>query len=164
MIGRRKTLLLAIISIGVITLSSCGLQDDKAGYHFRMTVEVETPQGMKTGSSVMAVHAVVKTIRLMAEERAGGAGLQGQAVQIDLPDGPVFALLAGEKEGMLLPVAVTTALSSICPTLERDWNEQFIACVHKLEDAKEGEVKAELPRKDWPIMVRFRNINDPMTA
>lgn len=36
--------------------------------------------------------------------------------------------------------------------------------MRQLARASNGEVKAELPRAEWPMMVRFRDINDPMNV
>ena len=80
-------------------LSACGLTDnlvdDRTPNHrYRLTVEVETPEGLKTGSSVIQVEQSLG--------RAGGAPassqiyrkVHGEAVAVDLPDGlTLFALL-----------------------------------------------------------------------
>ena len=147
-------------SVVTIALGGCGLLHTKASYRFRMTVEVETPQGLKTGSGVLQMNGVVNT-KLTAEERSGGAGLQGQAVIVDLPDGPVFVLLSNVANRELFPVAVTTALAPV-PDTEKDWNAGFMASVQRLARARPGEFKADLHYE--PMMVRFRNINDPKSV
>ena len=61
-------------------------------YRFRMTVEVQTPQGLKTGSSVYEVSAR-KHVALTSEEAERSAGVRGEALVVDLPGGPLFVLL-----------------------------------------------------------------------
>ena len=64
---------------------------------YRMTVEVETPQGLRTGSSVREVADYTPWPIPMLGEARGGSGLAGgEAVAVDLPGGRVlFALLTG---------------------------------------------------------------------
>lgn len=77
---------------------SCGLFNTKASYRFRMTVEVATPQGLRTGSSVYEVVAEQNNTRLLADKHAGGTITRGEAVVVDLPSGPLFVLNKGVRE------------------------------------------------------------------
>ena len=72
-------------------LSGCGLFGDSS-YRFKMTVEVETPEGLKTGSSVYEA-SVGSRPKLLPEEGARQIELRGEAVVIDLNNGPIFVLL-----------------------------------------------------------------------
>jgi hypothetical protein len=83
MMGRRGVL--GVLAGGAaLALGGCG-SPGKASYRFRMTVEVETPQGIKSGSSVMEV----RLARGMAIGDQSGvtSGVFGEAVVVDLPDG-----------------------------------------------------------------------------
>jgi len=139
-------------------LGGCALFSGNS-YRFKMTVVVETPQGLKTGSSVMQVTAY-KTAALTPEEKQGGGGLSGQAVVVDLPDGPLFVLLKMPRGGDGLGAAVTLAL---LPETLRGNVDAYVTAVKTL-GGWFADYKAELPRKDWPMMVRFRNINDPKSV
>jgi hypothetical protein len=143
-------------------------------YRFRMTVEIETPQGLRTGSSVMEEGAY-KKLKLTSEEHSGGGYTHGEAVVVDLPDGPVFALLTLGSGEHLLGEVVTNAL---VPDMVRGDVDGYVAAVRKLGRSWFGSVKAELPRtrdrgpnfskdryeKGWPVMVRFRDVHDPKTV
>jgi len=145
-----------------------------SSYRFRMTVEIETPQGIRTGSSVMEEGAY-KKLKLTSEEHGGGGYTHGEAVVVDLPDGPVFALLTLGDGEQPLGYVVTNAL---VPDMERADIDAYVATVRKLGRSWSGSVKADLPRlrdigagfrenryeNGWPVMVRLRDIHDPKTV
>src|SRR5687767_14049302 len=64
-------------------------------YRYKMTVEVETPQGVKSGYAVREIAIrTVPPIPMHGEDR-GGVGVTGQAVAVDFASGKtLFALLA----------------------------------------------------------------------
>jgi hypothetical protein len=124
-----------------------------------MTVEVDTPAGLKTGSSVMEVTAAREMFRT-SETGEGGGGIRGEAVVVDLPDSPLFALLKLPDAKGELSDYVTQALAG--GDRFRDFNDYF-AAVRKLGGWFHS-AKAELPREDWPMMVRFRDISDPKSV
>lgn len=139
-------------------LGSCGLFSGNS-YRFRMTVEVETPQGIRVGSSVYEVTAH-KSLALTSEERQGGGGLRGEAVTIDLPGGPLFVTLKMRVAGEDLGEAATFALA---PETKRGNVDAYVAAVRGLAGMS-GRAKAELSREGWPIMVRFGDIADPASV
>lgn len=137
-------------------LSGCNV-GGSASYHFRMTVEVETPAGLKTGSAIYKVLAEKNNTRLLAEERAGGTVTRGEAVTVDLPGGPLFILLKLPEGNDSLGAVATFALS---PDTRRGDIDAYMSAVRSLGGLF-GGAKAELPRADWPMMVRFTDIRDP---
>ena len=89
----------------------------------------------------------------------------GEAVVIDLPDGPIFALLTLGDGQQPFGYVVSTALDpGMLPNIDG-----YLATIRKLASSK---VKVLLPRhwlsrptdKGWPILVRFRDLNDPKTV
>lgn len=143
-----------------LVLGGCGVFGGGAAYRFRMTVEVETPQGLITGSSVYEVVAERNGTRLLAEERAGGVATRGQATVVDLHGSPLFVLMEMPQAGDGLGAIATYALS---PQTPRGGIDNFLPAVEGLGGWL-GGAKADLPRDDWPIMVRFRNINIPSSV
>lgn len=158
MMARRGVLGLFASGLSAL-LVGCGLVDGKKSYRFRMTVEVETPVGLKSGSSVMEITSY-KTVALTAQEHAGGGGLRGEAVVVDLPGGPIFVLLENDGRGQPLNVQVTSALA---PDAKFNSVDDYVATVGHL-GGKSPSARAELPRKDWPLIVRFRDTADPSTV
>ena len=53
---------------------------------------------------------------------------------------------------------------ALTPDIPWDGQSSFWKAVNRLSGSGDGEVKAELPRDTWPMMVRFRNINDPKSV
>ena len=80
---------------------------------------------------------------------------------VDLPNGPMFVTLKMPVSGNDLGALATLTLA---PSTRRGDVDAFIDAVRTLGDAREGEAKAALPRADWPLMVRFGDINDPKTV
>lgn len=142
-----------------LILSGCGLASS-GSYRVRTTVEVETPQGVRSGSSVMKVYAH-RTFALTSEEKAGSAGLTGEAVVVDLPGGPLFVTLKVPDGSDGLGQAITFALA---PGGRTGHVDDYIAKVRRLGGWLAGTVRAELPREDWPLMVKFRDLNDPRSV
>ncbi|WP_341713052.1 hypothetical protein [Erythrobacter sp.] len=88
-------LLLSFFAVIVLLpLAACG--DDTPTYRYRMTVEVETPDGLRTGSSVIEV----ETARSGGIPNYGSVQnrYRGEAVAVDLGDaGVLFALLRSKQ-------------------------------------------------------------------
>ncbi len=82
-------------------LSGCGLFGGPSEeFRYRLTVEVETPGGMKSGSSVIEVRAVKNSDWLTPEARGHRYSFKGEAVAVDLPGGrTLFALLKMDAGG-----------------------------------------------------------------
>jgi hypothetical protein len=158
MMARRGALGLFASGLSAL-LVGCGLIGGTKSYRFRMTVEVESPAGLKSGSSVMEITSY-KAVALTAQEHAGGGGLRGEAVVVDLPGGPIFVLLQNDGHGQPLGVRVTSALT---PDAKFNSVDDYVATVGHLGGLF-ASAKAELPRKDWPLMVRFRDIQDPKSV
>jgi len=164
--ARRETLALLAGSATVL-LSGCGTRSS-AKYRFRMTVDVETPQGLKSGSSVLEV----RLARGMAVGDSSGvsSGVFGEAVVVDLPSGPLFVLLKMPDAGPPLQAIVPEALLG----RRSDGPDGVMSDTAKLGSTWFGEYRAELPRtrdrgsqvsnNNWPMMVRFRNLSDPMSV
>ena len=156
MTRRQMTLALAAGAMAAL-LSGCG-NYAPASYRTKLTVEVQTPNGMRTGSGVLEVTAS-KNLRLTSEEHAGSGGLRGEAIAVELPEGPIFALLipatSDRANGLGAPITLT--LSGVVPKNV----DEYVAAVRKLG---KGSHRAELQRREWPMLVRFRDINDPKSV
>jgi hypothetical protein len=144
--------------VTLTTLAGCSFTGQQS-YRFKMTIEVETPQGIKAGSSVMEIVAYKESF-VIGDRGGGHSGLGGEAVVVDLPDGPIFALLTIRDGGPNLHSEVTKALA---PETSSGNFDDYLAAVRKL-GGWFGGAKADLPRESWPMMVRFANLNDPKTV
>lgn len=139
-------------------LGGCGSFLFPSRYRFRMTVEVATPQGLKSGSSVMEISAA-RQILGTSEAHPISAGLRGEAVVVDLLSGPIFALLTIRWDsGPLLLNVVTDALNPL--DVRGPTTDDYMRQIDELATMPEGARKAELARDYWPKMMRFRDLTN----
>lgn len=127
-----------------------------ATIRYRMTVEVATPQGLRTGSSV--IQSTISMRRTVYDPRAIDYNVKGEAVAVALPGGTLFAVLNNSAIGYdyptyLLHNALTHGIAS--PALSRqydppEWMEEI---------AEAGKVRpiVALQPVDYPTLVRFRD-------
>ena len=156
MVSRRMSLGLFVGGAATI-LSGCSF-GDRSSYKFRMTVEVKTPQGLKSGSSVLQVE-VWRSIPI-GDSSGLNSSVSGEAVAIELQDTLLFVLLQMPNAGPPLQTVVPHALLG-----RRSHDPDGVMLdTAVLRSNSDGTIKADLPRTDWPMMVRFRNINDPKTV
>lgn len=168
MMARRRTLGL-LLGGAVALLGGCGLVTNHPAFRYRVTIEVDTPQGLRSGSSVIEVRAGEVGTTL------GGAGVEvsGEAVAVDLPGGQtLFALLRGEAEndwaGRVM-FDVTPRPRSEPGQEKKSFGRRIEAILdnHKLNVVprmKPAAFDADPPISGYPIMVGFMNIKDPKTV
>ena len=152
----RRSALGLLAGAATLAVAGCGLLMSTASFHYRLTVE-----GAVSGSSVYELLAERVNGPRLADETPGGSIILGEALVLETPKGPVFVLLKSSRGGYDLKDAVLKALAPDWQQLDQPWG---YAVANRLEDAREGEVKAALPRADWPLMVRFGDIRDPKTV
>lgn len=153
-----------LLCVATLVLMAC---DNAApDYRYRLTVEVDTPKGLKTGSSVIQVEQSLG--------RAGGAPassqiytrVRGEAVAVDLPGGQtLFALLRSDSNSQW----AGTIVSALTPRLVEAGGKPRFDGVLQLK----GEV--ELPRylnrsrqrpapSAYPMLVAFGDPDDPTSV
>lgn len=156
----RRTILAGLAGSMAALLAGCGLLGGNK-YRFRMTVEVETPQGLRTGSGVFEVEGIGSK-ELITGGRGSYTRFRGEAVAVDLPDGKtLFALLRmanGTSADDHLGIMSMRAMDPQLRNTEKDKSAQRIA-------AGEGiRSPAEVAPKDYPLLVMFGDINDPTSV
>ncbi len=142
-----------------------------ATFRCRLTVDVQTPDGVRSGSSVLEYEVrssgLLGTLGTQSTGRYTGGIIHGQAVVIDLPDGPIFALLYGTGGSTGdMSEAILNALGG--PKIT---NDDLMIFARKM-GARGAHYVAEIRRTvdtheripNWPMMVRFRDINDPKSV
>jgi hypothetical protein len=160
MMARRafgRSVLGVMAGAATAVLSGCGKMGGSKRYRFKMTVEVETPQGLKRGSAVYEVSAG-KLVALTSEEAERSAGARGEALVVDLVDGPVFVLMK-PPEGSKHDDLAQLSMAVLDPAYQNDWVESAGRIAGSWSTLK-GEAK----REDWPMMVRFKDLNDPKSV
>jgi hypothetical protein len=139
-----------LIAATGLSVASCS---PLPSYRYEITLEIDTPAGVRTGSSVVEISGR-REPKLLPDMVGASLTFHGEAAAVDLPSGgTIFALLAGEN-GAGGPTAI--ALNLLTPA-ER-------ASVPELEAGKVlGKVDrtAELPRAAYPLLVTFHDPTDP---
>jgi hypothetical protein len=151
---RGRTLLIILgVFVMVVLLTRCGSTQT---VRYRMTVEVETPQGLRTGSSVREVTAYSPWV--INPSSRTHFDLSGEAVAVDLPDGRVLfalltgadgvdyaALLPGYHMGWLSPEGIAQGPVPLWPNT--------LSTVSRARGAAAA-----------PMLVTFGNLRDPMSV
>lgn len=148
---------MAAASIG-LTVGACGLLSSNT-YRYRMTVEVDTPQGLRSGSSVIEVQT---SIGSGIPDTSLQTKVRGEAVAVDLPNGAtLFALLRtpddGDGAAGFAPAAYQPVLPDLRETDTEDWSDL-------LQVLKRQREPAVLPPSYYPTLVRFRDIRNPASV
>jgi hypothetical protein len=147
MMARRGVLGL-LAGAATFVLSGCGFFGGNS-YRFKMTVEVDTPQGMKSGSSVYAVMGSSFT------------DVRGEALMVDLPDGKMlFALLRRANATGGNDNLAQLSMRALDPA----YNGAAIESAKRIASSdgitSPGAARAE----DNPLLVTFADINDPTSV
>lgn len=98
---KRRAFLVTAVALAAppLALTACNFLDDTPTYRYRMTVEVETPEGLKTGSSVIEVETRMETNPESPASQRINWRARGEAAIIDLEErGVLFALLRSEDD------------------------------------------------------------------
>jgi hypothetical protein len=156
--SRMKTLsggIILVLSLPFLWFASAFVYEtlNSFTHHYRLTVEVETPEGLKSGSNVIQVTVTSKSDLVL---QSGGvySGVKGEAIFIDLGNGKnVVATLGFGPNG-----ADTDRLS----TLAAEVLKRYEAFWYK--KAPDWTEKAELYGELIPTLVTFSNPADPATA
>jgi hypothetical protein len=147
------------LSAGLLALVGCSVFNTT--YRYRMTVEVETPQGVRTGSSVIQVTTSDgRNPGGLFPYGEVGTQVRGEAVATDLPGGrTLFALLQSEDRGVdAASYYALAALPPDPPITGTDAYPRMIAQLVKRRDL------GTMPRKAYPVLVTFTDIRNPKTV
>ena len=148
-----------------LLLGACG-PEASSRLRYRMTVEVETPAGLKTGSSV--IETTITKGPATGQGSGISYGLKGDAVAVDLGHGQtLFALLSGEQGGLdyharLFHGALSDGGAVATPPMPRAFETGQWAEERSI--ARQIKPMLILPAKYYPFLMRFRDIRDPRSV
>lgn len=152
-----KILKILAVSALVIFLSmkACGYREDATRY--KMTVEVETPSGIRSGSTVRQMTLVTPpNFPFMLGESRPVWRLKGEAVTVELPDGRLlFALNLGEHINSMQP---TDGMSRLFRRYGRGAPKPISIW------SNSRRLKGSRGDNFMPMLVTFDDVNDPSTA
>jgi hypothetical protein len=166
---------MALMTGLVVLLSGCGtaLPD----YRYRLTVEVETPEGLKTGSSVIEVSTAMAGKNSIPTPGVISHRLRGEAVMVNLGRrGTLFALLRSDANSSWATNVLFRLAPKIPVVRDEDGNRDSVADFHARFQAMLDSRKVVVLPKTYPdqghlrddparpMLVRFRDIIDPTTV
>lgn len=129
-------------------------------YRYKMTVEIETPEGLKSGSAVREIYSRDSTNQLIGGVRGSCAhNAKGEAVVVDLGKrGVVFVLLTqggGSTDHMWQVVHATFPREGIIGGSCLEEGIKYYASL---------KAEGEVPMKAMPMMVTFADMSDPTSV
>ena len=133
-------------------LGGCGLFGGNR-YRYKMTVEVDTPQGLKSGFAVREISYSKNLIKL-PDMAAVVATQRGEAVAVDLPGGQVLFALLSVNGYETLQAAFGDDAPETLDTAKAD------ARVVELKP-KPGRIPEQ---SGYPMLVRFKDMRDPTSV
>jgi len=143
--------LLTIVIVLGVTLLAGLLYFYRPDHKYRLAVEVETPQGVRSAAGVMAIYKDKISIAGIG----GGTSIKGDAIFVDLGDGRnVIALLAHGKNGLDSDGMNRLALNAFASVGER---VQF-------KDIKNLSGKVPVTGELIPTLITFTDLADPDSA
>jgi len=143
-----------VICAAALALAGCGSTDKM---HYKMTVEVETPEGLRTGSAVREITVRRPASVPMLGEDKGSVRVDGDAVAVDLPKGQTLFALLNSGDGDPDYAGRNTWF------LFREIGEP--APEGKIELwPSQPETRSPRIRDPLPMLVTFRDANDPKTV
>ncbi len=118
-------------------------------WRYRLTVNIETPEGLKSGSAVREVH-VVATPPFALPQVGPSIEIRGEAVVVDLGKrGKLFALI--DPNDVRVVMKSFPGHTALTPKAIRYYNSL-------------DNVSAKVPWEAYPRIVTFKDINDPKTV
>lgn len=144
---------IAVLIVGVKV--AWGINYPSGTWRYKLTVEVDTPEGVKTGSAVREVKAHTSP-KLVAGIPNFSMSVKGEAVVVDLGSyGQVFALLKTYQHGV---DGAHYIVSDAFPLKQANIYDQ-VRYYKSLNDTA-----AVLTARQYPMFVRFRDPADPKTV
>jgi hypothetical protein len=180
---RRDVLRATLLAGSALLLNACGQSDGGNGssggrtwppFRYRLTIEVETPLGLRTGSSVIEVRKSEAGKLAIPSPGAVRTELSGEAVAVEVAPGrTLFALLRSDDD----PDWAGRALYSVIEqqtTAARVANDDDFAVdmervlslqgVHALPRYVERGTGPDSKVSGYPMLVTFGNITDPTSV
>lgn len=146
----RRSVIRLIGGGAVALLSGCAVAT--SSFRYRMRVE-----GEWSASAVYEVLVERTRGPRLADETPGGSIVLGEALMLPAVPAPVFVLLRSAVEGRDLKGAI---MRTLAPDVSLSEEPYSWAVAQHLSGSRNRKAISELPRGDWPLMVRFRDLPD----
>lgn len=148
--------LLIVVAVIVSIAAAWTIAYPMGNIRYRITVSVETPEGLKTGSAVREVY-VQDQPSFGIELNHPSQRLHGEAVVVDLGKRGVLFALMGDAS------SESTRIAQLFPFNHGSLTREGIRHYINLKKGK-ATLQAEVYPRQYPLLVRFRDLNDPKTV
>jgi hypothetical protein len=148
--------MLAALIVGAVVVYRVAFPS--VSLRYRLTLEAQVNGELRTGSGVIEV-TYGKQSRFAGQSDLI-IGYRGEAVVLDLGSrGTLFALLKAGTDSRSIPETIVfRAFNFEGGAFPGSSVEEGLSVIHRLSG------KRELPLTSLPLLVRFRDMNDPMTV
>ena len=157
----------SVICAAALVLGGCSEIFPSDRLRQRITVEVETPLGLRSGSSV--VETKVQEGKSWGDASGTSFTLEGEAVGVDLPEGrTLFALLRGDSDTQGDQAGYQTRLLYDALNAGAKVNVpvpvEGLDLIQARAAAKRADASLTLPEKLYPMLVTFGDITNPKSV
>jgi hypothetical protein len=148
--------ILFVLSLVGLALSSC---ERDTSWRQRLTIVIETPTGVVSGSTVTEVVKTETSGFLVPPEARGvRSSVTGEAIAIEIaPERWLFALLSGSGDEK------REATHWVYPAYKLSDAESYSHAM-SIVKAQPYDAPVPMPPEGWPIMVTFADITQPQTV
>jgi hypothetical protein len=141
-----------VLLIFVVAAASYIYLQPYSSNRFRLTVEVDTPDGLKSGSSV--IETVSSESGGLPDARGVRSTVKGEAIFVDLGHGKnLIAILGWGKFGEDENKIFYLTRAALAPNRKVEWKDE-----HKLKG------RGDLPPSFFPTLITFSDLENPATA
>ena len=145
----RRGVMGVLAGAAAAVLGGCGMMGHT--YRYKLTVEVETPDGLRTGYAVREV-SWSPGVQITAEADTASMTHRGEAAMVDLPNGQVlFALMS--------PDGQETPMLAFGSARQTAWSDDSVKVLQP-----PAKIEAAYGQSGYPRLVRFRDIAEPETV
>lgn len=153
----------------MLWVPACSLKDETPTYRYRLTVEVDTPEGLRTGSSVIEVETGKGRSAMAPAGSVIMYNLRGEAVTVDLGEGRyLFALLRSKSEVDWAKQVMFLLTPPVRSSDGKDYEATFQDMLKRTGEIElpryfrnSGHIKNRPAR---PMLVTFGDIDDPTSV
>ena len=161
----RRGVMGVLAGAAAAVLGGCGVLFPSDRLRQKITVEVETPAGLRSGRSV--VETEVREGKSWGDSSGTTFKLKGEAVAVDLPGGrTLFALLRGEMQGNSAAYQTRLLLEALNAGAEASEAVEVegLNLMQVRAAAKRAGVSLTLPERLYPLLVTFADTTDPKSV
>lgn len=154
--------LMALLMLAAAALALTGCVSSHHYLRYRMTIEIETPQGLRTGSGVLEVR--LRARPFPAPGSSHQTDLRGEAIPIDLAGGrTIYAVLDGPGNRNSAHHLPREAFGARIPEMAGPI-EARTSAEEQFEFLRSRRPSADLRPDEWPMLAEFRNQADPRSV